>query len=823
MIPALLGAARLLGLGALIAEALTRTGGAALALFRRSRATGTELFGLGFPLGLAVLSMTFLGLALCGLFYPTVLVGAILVELGSAILSRPRPASVLAGAAAESGREGAVFAALALLPVLPHLLLLETEQDVFLYHLAMPWQFLQVHRAVLEGAPACWHMPLPVEMCFALPLILGDDRLAKAIGFLSFLSVAALLAGPGKRPPVRRWLAPILALSCGYVAWLMQRSKGDLVGAGWIVTGLMMNTRGAFSLGSVFLGMGVAAKLVYAPLVALWYLFVPPPSRHLGRIALGLTLALSPWLIKTLAVTGSPVFPMGALFFSAPGWDERNAAAGREHVSPLWEADTLRALDLPLAWLRLMAKDYLPVLLVLPGLLYLRATRMAAAACVLAQLAILGTGHLSRYVLPSAWFLAFLGGRAVSVLPARARGWASVILAATSVVLIVSRAEIGADIWRRALSDPKQDRELSLSTYGEAVRMTRELGAKRLLSVGEMRTYLLPGRVIYGGVFGETPVVWKMAREAETEARLRVKVRQLGAECLLFNYVSVDWLARRYEPFSWDDRMLGIYRDYARKHLTVLTHTRTSNFVHGGFYLVGIRRVPLAPAPETVWFLPGTETLYARMIVLERTNRKEGALAEALGVLRRTPDVGHAWNVVGHAYAQLNDAPNAYRYLSRFAAQGMVDAMNLWELGVVLVPLGRLDEAEALIEDATVRYPDQTETLHIHRALIRLQRARRLIQAGRLEESRALLDASLDLLAKGAGGAKPGLADARRKTYAAVKGLYGEYHLARNEREEAAAFFREAASIDPAGDMAGYWEQMAARLGSRTLSLGRTP
>ena len=163
----------------LLVEGFGRIGTGALRVWRRKRSGALDGVGIGALLGLSIFGFACLGLALAGLFAPLAIVGAF---VGMVVVARvPWRHSFVITSAREFGavgRLGIAFTVVALAPVAWYLLLPESHPDCWAYHLGVPWQYLMAGRAIHDFVQPGFHFSLPFEMAFALPLSLGDDRLA---------------------------------------------------------------------------------------------------------------------------------------------------------------------------------------------------------------------------------------------------------------------------------------------------------------------------------------------------------------------------------------------------------------------------------------------------------------------------------------------------------------------------------------------------------------------------------------------------------------------------------------------------------------------
>jgi len=349
----------------------------------------------------------------------------------------------------------------------------------------------------------------------------------------------------------------------------------------------------------------------------------------------------------------------------------------------------------------------------------------------------------------------------------------------------------------------------------------RATGARRVLLIGELRTYLWPGQGLYGGTQGDTALMWKLAREAADPERLAIRFRQLGAPLLVYNYVSADWLANRYVAYAWDERQLAVYRAYAKRYQERLWATDGNDFSNGGFCLLRVRWRPLDPPQRAVWFLPGTEQLYADFILNENMRRLPELLAAAKTALRLLPDVGHAWNELGHAYALLGDSAKSYAALEPFAAEGMVDLLNVPELGAAALRSRSLDAAEALLQRAAGAYPDQLGTIRVNLAQVRTQRAYQEMTRGRVKPAVDWINEADGMLALvPEDSPNKALVQSRRLTLAGLWAMKGELSRATGDFKQAVRCFQEALRLAPESGTAPTWQALIDRLAPRTFSLG---
>lgn len=808
----------LAGVSALLAEAAARVGGGVLLLWRPRGFSALERFGVGLLLGWATVGITLLGLGLTGLFSaPAIGLAMLALLLGSRATYARRLILVRAAVEARAlGPLGLTLLGVGLAPVLLLVMVPEFEIDCEMYHLGLPWQFLQAHRVLLDHIPGSFQTPLHADLTFTIPLLLGDERLAKWMIVVYFIAATAIFVARCQRDGMREagWLGPLLFLSTGQVLWLVTTSKNDIPAAALFVAGILMTQRGRWTLGASLLGVCMAAKLSCAPLVAVWFLLNPPPRRVVVRFACWLLLPLVPWLLKTYLATGNPLYPFGYTLIPSFGWESANQTAWLSYALPLWPEDTRIASKLPGAWVRLMRAEHLLFLLVLPGMALLSRNRRAAWACVAASIVVLGLGHFARYYLPLIWLLSLLAVQELARIPLRLRKTVMGVLAVYALLRIGLSPHLDRPLWREAFLPLSETFHRYLSMRQETIQTLVQLksagrpGTFKVLSVGESRTYRFPARLVYGGVLGETPLIWQMAKASHHPAELRKKFRQLGTDFLMYNFVSAGWLETRYRPFPWNERALRLYVEFLRRYLTPIARPVACDYANGGFYVFRVLSEPMRPPAADVWFTPGAESVYGEATNAMRTNRLSEALRDYHAVLKLLPDVAHAWNAVGHIYMELNDFPNAYKYLKRFGKAGVMDSMNLYQYGAAAVQVGELDLAEPVLRDALAQYPGQHGTIQLNQAALWATRAFRLMGARQLKKGESWLRKAVKVLDQVPITGTRKHQASRRNVLAMVLGLHGEYELIKGNASSAAKYFRQAYGTAPRNSLAPRWKRL---------------
>ncbi|MEK7475114.1 MAG: hypothetical protein AAB152_05710 [Candidatus Coatesbacteria bacterium] len=754
---------------AVLWELLARAGASPATWLRHRPVSALDRWGVTGLLGLIAFGTSLLGLALTGLFVPVLVLAALPVV---ALAGRPRGiiASPMAGAVAEASRfPRLALAALGLgaLPAVPWFLCPGVDQDTLAYHLGFPWTCLGLHRMPLTEVPWTFQLSLPFDLAHALPLVLGEDRLARALLLGAAAAATAVVAGRFRGDRNVGWLGGLLALSSPALLGLSTVTKNDLAGAACLVAGGVLWLEAGSLTAAVLLGAAVAVKLTNAPLVALWLLLMSPSNRRRSMpacLAVAL-LPIAPWLVKAWLATGNPVHPLLWRLFPDAGWGAANDDAVR--AMGVWAPETFRPRELLRAWLTAWWRDFpLPAL----GLVLLAAAGRVRAAAVIAagSLVTLGAGHMARFVAPSAWLAAVLVPPAIDRLAGRASRTAAALVAFIALVSIWRSPAARTGPWADAGLPVAAVRAADLTTYDAALRSPALLRTRRLLSIGEERTYRLPGRVLYNGFLGETPLVWRLARTSRNGPELARRVRQLGVTTIWYNFVSVERASDFAASFPWNDRMLRLWWDFCRRHLEIRRAPDRVDGRGGGICLFGLRDRPLDPAPATPWFLPGAETAIREARILRDSRKDRDSIRAFERILAVVPGTFYIQNQLGLVYYAMEDWPRAAAAFRPSVRAGMYDCVNLPSYGAAIIYEGALDEAIAVITRSIEVY-DADSPNRVNLAWALRERAVRSLKAGQRAASARDLDAAENALAEVPSDRKEFWSEPRREVAALVQ------------------------------------------------------
>ena len=328
-----------------------------------------ERFLFAVPLGMGAVGFVLFALGLAGLFRQPVFVGLMALGVpGLALLvwdlaSARRSAG--AGSPPRQQRDLLALVSGLFLGVIAFCTLIGAlappggmEWDALSYHLAAPKTYLREGRIFYIPYDHHSNFPFLVQMLYTAMLGLGSDVGAKLIHWLcGVLCVAAVYAfasrhyAPEGRAKRVGLLAALIAASQPILLWEATIAYVDLATAlyTWLSLYALFNAAQAVKaengqsvrwmvLSAVLMGFALGTKLTVLGFWGLmlvgilgWHLFTTGrwAKETIPHAALWAALSLAigaPWLVKSYAYTGSPVYPYFYGVFGGKYWNAENAA-----------------------------------------------------------------------------------------------------------------------------------------------------------------------------------------------------------------------------------------------------------------------------------------------------------------------------------------------------------------------------------------------------------------------------------------------------------------------------------------------------------------
>jgi hypothetical protein len=528
------------------------------------------------------------------------LVGLTAVLVGAATIVASRRAG--AGPPRETGRSGwrveliapALIVALAALVSLAALPTLSPFYDQFNYHLAFPFHWLRAGHIVVHPRHSYSFLPANMGLLFTYALATVGAWAGQAVhwwmGALATLAAAVLarrLAGPragawgaalfAATPSVimmSSWAAADLATAAfGLAGWLMivsdaPRSHGREPSAWWVLAGAFAG----LASGCKILALATVALPLFLGLV----LSVPgwPRGGRWRRVALwgaGATLALAPWLVRNLTLTGNPLYPFlnrvipPRVLIASEGRDTVEAA-GMVARFPAHRLSQAERLTLGTFNPQGFAGSIGPVFVALAPLALWAALgwrrRRAPTLLAGAVLSIAGwwiAPQLGRYLAPALGLLAVLcavgWSRVVATMPRVVSGWLTVLLAGVLVWNVQTAFAGTLDRiactfgWR---SEENLLRE-QVSYWSVITFVNNELPSHaRLLLVAESRSLFLDRDLVVEDPY-VTPFLVSLAEAMPSAEAMAAELRRLGVTHVLLNHheaARIAALNRRADYFA---------------------------------------------------------------------------------------------------------------------------------------------------------------------------------------------------------------------------------------------------------------------------------
>jgi hypothetical protein len=319
-------------------------------------------------IGAVALSIVVFALLMCGLGYWWAFLGVGVLALGAAAW---KLRSI--GPAAKGGRLS--YATLVLVPYFAwyfvNALAPETQADGITYHLGLPLQYLRAggfpERITFFGM-----IPQGMEMLYTMAFAFGRHSAAKLVEFAFFAATLPLIFRLGRRFGMGDLACAAAAVFylCAPVAGLTGSSSyNDAAGVFFLLAAIYLALEDRLLAAGVLAGFCYAIKLpgILVPLALACF---RPRRAHV--LLLGAGLAIAPWMLRCLILTGNPVAPLANTFFPNPYF---HIATEKDLASGLASLNGFKPWQAPweLAFGDHLTGTFGPILLALPmGLLALR-------------------------------------------------------------------------------------------------------------------------------------------------------------------------------------------------------------------------------------------------------------------------------------------------------------------------------------------------------------------------------------------------------------------------------------------------------------------
>lgn len=460
--------------------------------------------------------------------------------------------------------------------------------DVLEYHLQVPKEYYQAGRISYLPHNVYGSFPSVVEMLYLLNMVLLEDDVdtgtsANLIHFsFALLTVyAAWVLGSlwSRRAGV------VSGVTMATTGWLVYLSGLAYVENGMLFFGLaatavllrssrdapdeaapgdsLRTRRGQMALAGLFAGFACGCKYTAVPMIAgplLVATFLLPKQTIRHKLENGLIFALlvlvsfSPWLIRNVATTGNPVFPLANRVFDAspPGWGPEQTDRWERGHQP-GESERTLVGRLQALWRHVPAdglQRFGPavILLGLVGLLGRRRDRTDLILVVILSLQLVvwlfGTHLYARFAVVFLIPLALLAGRAVMVDRRRTTLLISVLCVGACWNFYFAAKLVRSE---GALGGPGSDfyhGDQPGYEYFKLVNDELPIDAKILL-VGEARAFYFRRPVSYNVVFNRNPFA-QVVRTSRSDRQIVDWLAEEGYTHVLVNWLEIKRLRASY-------------------------------------------------------------------------------------------------------------------------------------------------------------------------------------------------------------------------------------------------------------------------------------
>lgn len=530
------------------------------------------------------------------------------------------------------------------------------EYDVLEYHLQVPREHFEAGKIRDLPHNGYSYYPLGVETLFLLAMALRGGAyegmyLAKLLhGAFGVLAVAAVFGALKRDDEARGRFAAVLLATTPFVIYCSWLAIAELAEVCTLVLALLWlrewlrerSARAAVMIGAM-LGAACAAKYLSVGLIAgpvLLAMLACAVARRdrlraLSDVAVvaGVSLVLfSPWLIRNVAYTGNPVFPLATRTLGAGHWSGESEQRwvdghGPDKQPPVPKPEGWQMPPVPSRAVRfytnfLVKDEFGPILKVLAGVAVCALVASAGSAwawdwslvgILVGQLVVwtLWTHEMpSRFLIPAAVPIALLAAGVLSRLwrvetsPFRKgirdqQHWGRVpavavlvTVAAVNILTVYAMYDYGSMRVSRLDALPKHGAPGQYLSIGPALKEFLGIDVSersRILLIGDAKVFYFPSGTVYATVFDAHPLA-EMIDRGLTPEQIFAELRGLGVKYLWVNWREVYRLADTYGyPASLGAEVHRRWEAKQAPGLEVLERLEA----------LGLRRIDLSPPPAT--------------------------------------------------------------------------------------------------------------------------------------------------------------------------------------------------------------------------------
>ena len=696
---------------ALVTAALALGAGLPLVRLLRMAPLGRRERGaVGVLFGFFMMGTLFMGLALLGLFTKPVMYACAGLPLVLHGLPRLRPRLSLRVTDGPPWKCWPILPALVPLGLTVLLMVLpDTNGDAYNYHLALSDRLFRTRRLTAEGTTIQLSCALAMEYVYSFAVGINRDELVHFINCVPFAAGLVLLLSWCARQGgiAAALIAAGGILSFGQVNQMMLVAKNDLAAAAFPVAGIVCAIRGLAGpsagpivSGVLLLGCGAAVKYSCLPLLLLGLAWIAASRFRARRGARGTALVLAvsmvpamPWFMKSWLMMGDPVWPLLGKYMPGSLWDENCSMAAGMVLCQFQPCHSM--LSMPVVLARMLI-DQQPALAVLAPLVLVNLPALGTQASWATSYSLAGILLLwlilplsdMRYTMPLIILIAACGAILVVRWTARLRpyaryallaaGYASAWLPFGFLMNVCIKPSLVYH-YLAGIVDREAYLEDRLTSYWTVRNRLVAMGAGgRMISIGDSRSYRLPVTLLSDRCYYRN-WGWVFARESADARSVLRKMRQTGCTGVLYNFVFEIKPESGSGAFPWDDRMIGVWRDFVARYLELSPAVpRKADWYNGGYCVYLLRDKPASVPGKRLPYLPGLESLYDRVETSFHKRDFRGALDQALALDKRVPGVDVISNMVARGYAETGKWDLAHAYYRPSPEHGSPTAPVIW-------------------------------------------------------------------------------------------------------------------------------------------------